>query len=178
MTFASRRTRARGFTLIELAIVVVIVGILAVIAVAGYRKMVLSSKLTEATNMISAIRIAQEDYKTERGTYADLGTTFCPTDGSTLKKTGWDQTTCAGGAWAQLPVHADGPVQFGYRTKGGATGFADPFSLTWVNFTSANTKVPWYVVHAKADLDGDGGNFTEMVGTSFQNTLFSRNIGE
>jgi type IV pilus assembly protein PilA len=180
---SSRRpshTRRRAFTLIELAIVVTIVGVLAVIAVVGYRKITLSAKVTEAQNMISAIRIAQEDYKAERGTYANIGIAkWCPTAGTALAKTGWD-TNCNGGAaiWAQLPVHADGPVQFGYQTFAAPATFALP---AWINSTAAVAMAanrPWYVIQAQADLNGDGGLMTELVGTSFQNTIFSRQEGE
>jgi hypothetical protein len=37
---------------------------------------------------------------------------------------------------------------------------------------------PWYYVTASADLDGTGGLFTEVVGTSWQNTIFVANEGE
>jgi len=72
------RSARRAFTLIELMIVVAIVGILAVIGVVGYRKIILSSKMTESTGVISGIRVAQEAYKSKRGVYAVIGTTFCP----------------------------------------------------------------------------------------------------
>ena len=169
-----------GFTLVELAIVVAIVGVLSVIAVVGYRKITLSAKVSEAQNMISAIRIAQEDYKVERGTYASLGTTnWCPSPGTTQKKTGWD-TACDGGtgAWSKLPVHVDGPVQFGYQTV--AAGATLP-SFTWIDMTAGAavaTTRPWYVIMARADLNADGALYTELVGTSFQNTIFSRQEGE
>ena len=159
-------------------IVVAIVGVLSVIAVVGYRKITLTAKLSEAQNMISAIRIAQEDFKVERGLYANLGATFCPSNGLAQVKTGWD-TTCTGGTgtWAQLPVHVDGPVQFGYSTVAGAGGTAPP-AIAWVNMAAADTTRPWYVIQAQADLDGNGGLNTELVGTSFQNTIFSRQEGE
>lgn len=176
------RTGRRGFTLVELAVVVAIVGILSVLAVVGYRKLILSSKVTEAQNVISAIRVAEESYRAERGTYVDIGSSkFCPSDGSKQAKTAWDPS-CNGGTttWAQLPVHVDGPVQFGYRVFAGSTGFSAPTDITWVDWSGASTTVPWYVVHAKADLNDDGssGLYTELVGTSFQNTIFSRNEGQ
>ena len=184
LTRHARRGSARAFTLVELAIVVAIVGVLSVIAVVGYRKITLSAKVSEAQNMISAIRIAQEDYKVERGTYATISaTTWCPGSGLSQVKTGWD-TTCGGGAgWGQLPVHVDGPVQFGYKTIGGLGGTALPALGSWIDTTAATAMAatkPWYVVMAQADLNGDGasGLNTELVGTSFQNTIFSHQEGE
>jgi type IV pilus assembly protein PilA len=171
------RTRRRAFTLVELAVVVTIVGVLAVIAVVGYRKITLSAKVTEAQNMISAIRIAQEDFKVERGTYANLSALgWCPSDGTMQGKTDWNVPACA--AWATLPVHVDGPVQFGYRTV--AAPAAVP-AYPWINMAAGVAQAatrPWYVIEARADLNGDGALFTELVGTSFQNTIFTNQVGE
>jgi type IV pilus assembly protein PilA len=178
----SLRARRAGFTLIELMIVVAIVGILAVIAVVGYRKLVLSAKLTEAKNVIGGVRIAQEGYKVERGVYADLGTGLCPlsTSGTLQVKTAWNPGCGAGPTWAALPIHVDGPVQFGYSTVAGTT--APPTSIGQpVQFVTVPGTVgtnPWYYVTASADLDGQGGNFTELAGTSWQNTIFVFQEGE
>jgi type IV pilus assembly protein PilA len=169
---------SRGFTLVELAVVVTIVGVLAVIAVVGYRKLTLSSKVSEAQGVISAIRIAQEDYRAERGSYANIGAGWCPSDGHEQKKYAWTPT-CSGGpsTWASLPVHIDGPVQFGYRVAAGASDVADPFS-TGVDFSGADRTVPWYIIQAQADLNGDGVLFTQLTGSSFSNQIFTRNEGD
>jgi type IV pilus assembly protein PilA len=164
---------------VELAVVVTIVGVLAVLAVVGYRKLTLSAKVTEAKTMVSAIRIAQEDYKVERGVYANIGTGWCPGTGMFVGKVGWDPA-CNGGAatWATLPVHVDGPVQFGYATVAPPAGV--PATIGWVNTAAANLAKPWYVIMAQADLNGDGagGIQTEVVGSSFDNNLYSRQEGE
>jgi prepilin-type N-terminal cleavage/methylation domain-containing protein len=178
------RWRAQGgFTLIELAIVVTIVGVLSVIAVVGYRRYMLHSKISEAQGMISAIRIAQEDYRSERGVYANIGPNMCPTGaGTATHKVMWD-TSCSGGGekWKVLPVHADGPVQFSYATTASAPGTT---SLTVDNVPPANfvdfsgaRQNPWYVVVATCDLDGSGAPNSTLVGASFANTIWSQHEG-
>ncbi len=186
MTLDAARHRAsrRAFTLVELMIVVAIVGVLAVIAVVGYRKMTLSAKVTEAKNMIGAIRIAQESYRVERGLYADVGPTPCPTNaGTEQKKWAWTPTCSGGGTlpnWTSLPVHTDGPVQFGYATVAG-TGAPPGLIGQPTGFVSVPASVgvgPWYFVTASADLDGNGGLFTEVVGTSWGGPIFTFQEGQ
>ena len=46
---SARGSRSAGFTLVELMIVVVIVGVLAVLAVVGFRRLVSEAHTTEAT---------------------------------------------------------------------------------------------------------------------------------
>lgn len=173
-----RDKRARGFTLVELAVVVAIVGILAVLALVGYRRYMLHSKMTEAKAVIGAIKIAQEDYRAERGIYANLGTEWCPAAaGKGDRKVGW-HPDCSGGAakWQTLAVHVSGGVHFQYRTAAGTTAYNNPLGVGWV--TGTVTQTPWYVVHAKCDLDSAGGAETELFTTSQGNEIFSRNDGE
>lgn len=184
MTARAARRR-RGFTLVELVLVVAIIGILAVIALVGYRRYMLHAKISEARSVIGAIKIAQEDYRAERGTYADLGPDFCPALGGVgEKKVGWDPECAGGGSaadnkWHTLPVHIAGAVQFKYATVASNAAFAAPAAASWVTWTAAaTTSRPWYVVMAKCDLDGAGGNNTELVASSFDNSIFSRNDGE
>ena len=71
----SRTTESRkGFTLVELAVVIVIIGVLAAFGVPQFLKSVERSKAAEAFNYLSAVRSAQERYLAKEGLYADSAT--------------------------------------------------------------------------------------------------------
>ena len=65
-----RKSRG-GFTLVELAVVVVIIGVLAAFAVPRFLASVERSKAAEAFNYLSSVQAAQERYHARQGTYAD-----------------------------------------------------------------------------------------------------------
>ena len=59
----------RGFTLIELMIVVAIIGILAAIAIPNFMAFQMRSRAGEGKTNLAAIRIAQGGYASEYDTY-------------------------------------------------------------------------------------------------------------
>lgn len=63
------RKLQKGFTLIELMIVVAIIGILAAIAAPSYRNYVISSSLSEATSGLADKRIKMEQFFQDNRTY-------------------------------------------------------------------------------------------------------------
>ena len=67
--FARRREAKKGFTLVELSVVIVIIGVLAAFGVPKFRNAVERSKAGESFNYLSAIRSAQERYHSKQGTY-------------------------------------------------------------------------------------------------------------
>ena len=60
----------KGFTLIELMIVVAIIGILAAIAIPNFMTYQCKAKQSEAKSLLGAVRTAQEVYFAENSTYA------------------------------------------------------------------------------------------------------------
>jgi len=64
----------KGFTLIELIIVVGIIAIISAIAIPAYTGYIKTAKMSEAYNNLAALRLAEEEYFTENNSYF-FGTT-------------------------------------------------------------------------------------------------------
>jgi type IV pilus assembly protein PilA len=177
----SARSTYRGFTLVELMVVVAMVGILATLAVFGVKKYLNSSKSSEAIQMIGSIKAAQESYRSETFSYLDVSgahalsqSTFYPTASPGTQSVQWGATGTAQGVnWQSLGVTADAPVRFAYGCAAGGSSDAVPAPLK--NFTptgwpGASTQ-PWYVVEALGDLDADG-TYSNFVSSSFVGQIF------
>jgi prepilin-type N-terminal cleavage/methylation domain-containing protein len=68
----------RGFTLIELMVVVAIVGVLTAIALPSYRDYVVRGQLTEAVSNLTTLRADMERYYQDFRTYQAVGSTSTP----------------------------------------------------------------------------------------------------
>jgi len=168
--------------MVELMIVVVVIGILATIASVSVKKYVAASKASEAGHMITQIKAAEETYKDETFTYLDVTTglsapsDFYPANPSPGKyKMNFAGEGKGKDKWPVLGVHPDAPVLFVYACVAGA-GDATPTSLgddiKVSNWPTAPLGKPWYIVKARADLDGDGVN-TVFASASFAGELYS-----
>lgn len=78
---------SRGFTLIELMIVVAIVAILSAIALPAYNNYVTRSKLPEAFSGLSGMSVAMQQYNQDNRSYLANGggSTTCPVPVATAK---------------------------------------------------------------------------------------------
>ena len=69
MTFFRRLLKEKAFTLIELMVVVIIVGILAAVAVPIHRKNVGRAAASEGKALVGSVRTAERVYYCEHNTY-------------------------------------------------------------------------------------------------------------
>lgn len=185
------RTTVRGFTLVELMIVVVIVATLATLAVVGYRKMILASYVSEATGMVQNVRVAQEEHFSETRQYCNVSaslSTWYPQSSPShnVGVTGWG-APCGGACnanmdWNVLPLHVDGPVMFGYASVAGAPGQPPVPASVIVNGRTvafpANPQTDWFIVAAQCDLDDNGPPNTTVYTTSWQSSVLVDNEGQ
>ena len=66
-----KSTLKSGFTLVELAVVVVIIGVLAAFVVPHFKASIERAKATEAFSYLSCVQTSQECYSAKWATYAD-----------------------------------------------------------------------------------------------------------
>lgn len=181
---ASHHDRSRsGFTLVELMVVVVIAGVLAMVALRAMNTHIATSKSIEATSMVQSIRSAQGRYHAMTGIYLDVSSqgTFYPRLPSGAE--GMVRVPFfypAGGSappdntrWLELNPTVAGPVQYGYITRAGLPGVAMPnLQVAVAGFSPPTPTESWYVVEAVGDIDGDG-NLSHFVATNLSDAIVS-----
>jgi prepilin-type N-terminal cleavage/methylation domain-containing protein len=65
-----KKINRKGFTLIEVMVVILIIGILGSLAMPQYTKFVEKAKITEAKSFLATLKTAQNIYYTENDSYA------------------------------------------------------------------------------------------------------------
>jgi len=175
-TTASRTQR--GFTLIELMIVVVVIAILAAVVVPSFMRETNKTKAeTEVNSMFGEIGVKEEQYKIENHVYlSDATPAACPTATSSA---GVDfAATCvtAGSVWSDLRIAPpDAKVRCTYLiTAGLSTDVPSPPA----GFTMTAPATGWWWAVATCDSDNQSGTNATFFVSSVDTKIQKQNEGQ
>lgn len=115
--------KQKGFTLLELMIVIAIIGIIASIAIPSYTDYIKKGRVTEATSNLADIRIKMEQYFQDNRTYAGSEAGAGP---------------CAGISGQFFNISCGTPTATAYTVTASGTGEMSAFEFT-VNQDNAKT---------------------------------------
>jgi type IV pilus assembly protein PilA len=131
----------KGFTLIELMIVVVIIGILAALAIPRFMQATTKSKQSEAKQILKQIYTMQRAYRQETGNYAHNG-----------------DTRAAGTVFADLGVEIGANAQYSYVM----TADNNTFSCTATVNLDDDAAVDSWTIDQAGDLSTDCDDVIEV----------------
>ena len=164
------RKARKGFTLIELMIVVAIIGILAAIAIPNFLRFQLKSKSSEGKVNIAAIRTAEESFLAEFGRYVSAPVHPAVVPGA-AKGVWTSPAVTPPAAYDELGWAPEGQVFFQYAVASSGSMLsisaaadidADAVNQAWGYVKPNNTGGTTSPVHAECVDTGVGPNQDEL----------------
>jgi type IV pilus assembly protein PilA len=122
----------KGFTLIELMIVVAIIGILAAIAIPAYQDYTIRAQVTEGLNLAAAVKAGVSESFSNTGVWP-----------ATLTQAGGDPANPPQGKYVTGIVVSVGTIQVSYGNQANAALAAGANRLDLRPFISVNNDVIW-----------------------------------
>ncbi|MDB6010160.1 MAG: type pilus assembly protein PilA [Gammaproteobacteria bacterium] len=147
----------KGFTLIELMIVVAIIGILAAIAIPAYQNYTIRAQVTEGLNLADGWKTAVAEY------YANLGT--MPANNAALVG-----TAASSGKYVRSVNVVGGAIEATYGTSQSNAAVAG-LVLALLPYTNSNNDIVWVCGSANVPTGGVGTLTASSAGTAATTTV-------
>jgi type IV pilus assembly protein PilA len=130
------KTMQKGFTLIELMIVVAIIGILAAIAIPAYQDYTIKAQVSEGPNLAAGLKTAVAEYYAQNGAWPAAGVTTVP-------PTGLGFTATPSGKYETIDLtDAAGGILITYGSQANAK--VATFTLALRPGLSSNGDIVWF----------------------------------
>ena len=155
------KTLQKGFTLIELMIVIAIIGILAAIAIPAYQNYTIRSQVTEGISMAAGWKTSISEYYAQNGAFPNGSTTAAAGAAGKVSVSG----NSVGKYVSNIAVGANGVITITYGGTQASAKIPNTAKLSLVPGTDTNNDVIWVCGTATTPTGvtlGGGANATNI----------------